>query len=172
MPREVFPLAAIGGALVNAAFQFVILLVAMIVLQQFPLSPRVLWVLPSLVLIVFYGAALALLLAALNVFLRDVQHLVEVALIALFWVSPIVYSYSFFSSLQLGWLNELYLANPVTLAVLGMQRGLWVAGAGDAANWPPDLGIRMLVAIGVSLVLLWVSHRIFRRLEGNFAQEL
>jgi ABC-2 type transport system permease protein len=123
-------------------------------------------------LVLVFGAALALLLSAINVYLRDVQHLVEVALIALFWVSPIVYSFSFLTTLNLGWLAELYLANPVTLAVLAMQRGLWVGGAGDAANWPADLGIRMLVASAACLLLLWISHRVFRRLQGDFAQEL
>jgi len=51
--------------------------------------------LPGLSLVVVFGSALGLLLSALNVYLRDVQHLVEVVLIALFWVSPIVYSYGF-----------------------------------------------------------------------------
>jgi ABC-2 type transport system permease protein len=135
-------------------------------------TARVLWVVPALGLVLVFGTALALLLSALNVFLRDVQHLVGVILIALFWLSPIVYSYSFLSSLGLGWLTELYLANPVTLAVLGMQRGLWVAGIPHPENWPPDLALRMLIAGLVCLVLLWISHRVFRRLQGDFAQEL
>ncbi|MCU1416634.1 MAG: rfbA2 [Schumannella sp.] len=172
LPREIFPLASVGGAVVNFGFQFVVLLAAMAISGEFPLTLRALWVLPGLALVLVFGAALAILLSALNVYLRDVQHLVEVVLIALFWLSPIVYSYSFLESLNLGWLTELYLANPVTLAVLAMQRGLWVAGAADPANWPADLGIRSLVAGAVCLVLLWVSHRVFRRLQGDFAQEL
>ncbi|MBW8872757.1 MAG: ABC transporter permease [Leifsonia sp.] len=170
--REIFPLASVGGALVNVGYQLVILLGAMVVLREFPLTVRVLWVLPGLALVVVFGAALGLLLSAVNVYLRDVQHLVEVVLLALFWVSPIVYSYGFVTNLHLGWLGELYLANPVTLAVLDMQRGLWVAGAAKVGNWPADLGIRSLVALAVCLVLLWASHLVFRRLQGDFAQEL
>lgn len=172
LPREIFPLASVGGALVNAGFQFVVLLAAMAVLGEFPLTARAAWFLPGIGLVIVFGTALALLLSALNVFLRDVQHLIGVVLLAMFWLSPIVYSYRFLTSLNLGWLTELYLANPVTLAVLAMQRGLWVAGAGDPANWPPDLGVRILVAGVVCLALLWVSHRVFRRLQGDFAQEL
>jgi ABC-2 type transport system permease protein len=56
--------------------------------------------------------------------------------------------------------------------VLGLQRGLWSAGAYDPANWPPDLALRMLIAFAVTLVLLWLSQRVFARLQGNFAQEL
>lgn len=172
LPREIFPLASVGGALVNVGFQLIVLLAAMGILGQFPTTVRVLWVLPAFALVLVFGTALALLLSAVNVYLRDVQHLVGVVLIALFWLSPIVYSYSFLSSLKLGWLTELYLANPVTLAVLGMQRGLWVAGIPFPENWPPDLALRMLIAGAACLVLLWVSHRVFRRLQGDFAQEL
>ncbi len=146
LPREIFPLASVGGAIVNVGFQFAILLAAMGILREFPTTARVLWVLPALGLVLVFGTALALLLSALNVYFRDVQHLVGVVLIALFWLSPIVYSYSFLDSLKLGWLTELYLANPVTLAVLGMQRGLWVAGIASPENWPPDLAVRMLLA--------------------------
>jgi ABC-2 type transport system permease protein len=108
------------------------------------------------------------------VYFRDIQHLVEVGLIVLFWLSPIVYSFSFVDSLlaEIPVLRELYLANPITLGVLGLQRGLWVAGAEDGANWPPDLGWRILIAFTVSLVVLWLSQRLFARLQGNFAQEL
>ena len=38
--------------------------------------------------------ALAFLLSALNVYLRDVQYLVEIVLMVLFWTTPIVYSWA------------------------------------------------------------------------------
>lgn len=174
LPREIFPLAAVGGALFNLIPQLLILVAAMILLGEFPLTPQALWAIPSLLLIILFGAALAILLSAVNVYFRDIQHLVEVALVVLFWASPIVYSYSFVATLGADQpvLLELYLANPVTLAVLGMQRGLWEAGAALPENWPPELGLRMLIAFAVSLVLLWVSQRVFARLQGNFAQEM
>jgi ABC-2 type transport system permease protein len=172
LPREIFPLAAVGGALVNLGIQFVVLLSAMIAVGQFPLTWRALWVIPSLALIVTFCAAIALLLSALNVYLRDIQHLVEVVLIVAFWTSPIVYAYSFVSNLSLGWALQIYLLNPITLGALGMQRALWVAGADLPRSFPSELGPRILVALLISAVLLWISHRVFQKLQGNFAQEL
>jgi len=172
LPREIFPLAAVGSALVNLGIQFIVLLAAMIAIGQFPLSWGALWLFPSLLLIVTFSSAIGLLLSAVNVYLRDIQHLVEVVLIVAFWTSPIVYAYSFVSTLQLGWLLQVYLLNPITLGVLGMQRALWVAGAGVPGAFPPHLGQRILIAFVISAVLLWVSHRIFQKLQGNFAQEL
>ena len=49
----------------------------------------------SVLLILTFATALALVLSALNVYLRDVQHLIEILLLVLFWASPIVYSMGF-----------------------------------------------------------------------------
>ena len=88
-----------------------------------------------------------------------------------FWLSPIVYAWSFVhDALHSQLLNELYLANPVTLAVLAFQRGIWVAGAG--VPQPADLGVRILIAIAIGIPLLWLCQRVFARLQSNFAQEL
>lgn len=175
VPREVFPLSSVGGALFNFAMQFVILIAATLVLGQFPLTVDILYAPISFLLLVIFGTATAMLLSALNVYLRDIEHLVEVAVIVFFWASPIVYSFSFVHRLLAGtWLEQAYLANPITVAILGMQKAFWVAGAtqADAVNWPPDLAIRLLVMILIGLLALWLSQRIFSRLQGNFAQEL
>lgn len=173
LPREIFPLSSVGGSLFNFGVQFVVLLAAMLVLGQFPLTPSALLAIPAMVLVLLFSTAIGLALAALNVYLRDIQHLVEVVLVVLFWASPIVYSYSFVhQALGGNWLEQLYLANPVTVGVLAMQQALWTAGADNPANFPPDLGIRILIWIALSALLLWLAQRIFSRLQGNFAQEL
>ncbi|NTW41630.1 MAG: ABC transporter permease, partial [Cellulomonadaceae bacterium] len=171
VPREVFPLSTVGGATFNFAVQLAVLLLATIALGQPPLSPRILYVPAAVLLILLVGTAAALVLSAVNVYLRDIQHLVEIVIMVLFWASPIVYSFQYVHDyLQGGWLEQLYLANPVTIAVLAFQRGLWMAGP-DAA-FPPGLDQRLAIASVISLVFLWLSQRVFARLEGNFAQEL
>lgn len=175
LPREIFPLSSVGGALFNFAVQFAILLAATAVLGRFPISVDILYAPLSIVVILVFGTAIALFLSAWNVYLRDVQHLVEVAILVLFWASPIVYSFKFVdAALKGNWLEQVYLANPVTLVVLGMQKAIWVAGSHQpgAQNFPPNLEIRLLIALAVSLILLWLGQRVFSRLQGNFAQEL
>ena len=174
LPREIFPLAAVGGALFNFGVQFIVLIVATFVVGRPPLTPYILLAPLAIVLMIVLGTAIALVLSAVNVYLRDVQHILEIVLLVLFWASPILYSAGFVhGALGGSWLEELYLANPVTLAVLGMQRALWVAGSSDPSQyWPPMLGIRMLVALALSLVALYFAQRVFSRLQGNFAQEL
>jgi len=173
VPRELFPLASIGSALFNFVVQMVILVGAILIFARPPLSFALLYLPLGFVTLVAFGTMLGLLLAALNVYLRDIQHLVEVLLIVLFWASPIVYSYQMVHRvLQGGILEQIYLANPVTLVVLAFQKALWAGGINSGVTFPQDIGFRLLAVLGISIVLLWVSQRIFARLEGNFAQEL
>ena len=174
LPREIFPLAAVGGSLFNFVVQFLVLVAATLVLARPPLHAELLYVPVSILLTMVVATALALVLSALNVYLRDVQHLVEIFILIFFWASPIVYSMAFVHEVLGGsWLEELYLANPVTLAVLGMQKAMWVAGSEDPAQyWPPNLEWRILMALVVGVVLLWIGQRVFSRLQSNFAQEL
>jgi ABC-2 type transport system permease protein len=171
LPREVFPLSTVGAASVNFAIQFAVLVTATVVVGSFPWSRHLVYVPMAIALMLVFGTALALLLSAVNVYLRDVQHLIEIVMLILFWASPIVYSYQFVTGfLQGGWLEQLYLSNPVTLAILAFQRGMWAAGADQP--FPAHMPIRMAVAFAFSLALLWAAQRVFARLEGNFAQEL
>lgn len=172
LPREVFPLAAVGGALFNFAIQLGLLLFATLLLGAFPITPELVYFLPGLLVLLIYGTAFGLLLAAVNVYLRDVQYLVEVLLLLLLWASPIVYSWSMVKDV-LGeglWL-EVYTNNPITLGVLAFQRSLWTSGAG-VAEYPGDLMLRLGIAAIIGVLLLLGAQRVFTKLQGNFAQAL
>ncbi len=172
LPREVFPLASVGSALFNFFIQLGILLLATLVLGVFPLQPELLLAIPSILLMLTFATALGLLLSAVNVYLRDIGYLMEVVLLVMMWASPIVYSWSMVKSiLGNSILLEIYTNNPVTLAVLGFQRAFWTGG-NATAEYPDQLLLRIVIAFVASLVLLIISHRVFIRLQGNFAQEL
>ena len=179
LPREIFPLSAVGSALVNFGFQLIVLILGLVFLaSRYPLFSADLLLAPlAIVTLVVFATAIGLLLSALNVYLRDIQHFVEIALIFLFWASPIVYSFTFVHrALQGSLLEQLYLLNPVTVAIIAFQKAIWAAGSTStgvlAQTWPSDLALRLLISLAVSAVILWVSQRIFARLQGNFAQEL
>lgn len=172
LPREVFPLASVGSALFNFGIQLIILLGATIAVGHPPLTVNFLYVIPATLVILIFATAFGLLLAGANVYLRDIQYLVEVIMLILLWASPVVYSWEMVRNfLGTGFLLDVYTNNPVTLAVLGFQRAFWTSGVG-VVDYPADLLPRLLIAIGVGLVLLVAFQRVFSRLEGNFAQEL
>ncbi len=110
LPREVFPLSVVGSSLFNFAIQMVILLSATIAVGRFPTGERWLYFPLSLAVILVYATALALLLSAVNVYLRDVQYLVDVIIMILFWASPIVYAWKQVADHVSGTLADVYLA--------------------------------------------------------------
>ncbi|MEP7018312.1 MAG: ABC transporter permease [Actinomycetota bacterium] len=172
VPREVFPLSVVGSALFNFAIQLGVLIAATAVVGRFPTGGRWLYFVLALAVLIPLSTALALLLSATNVYLRDVQYLVEIMLMIFMWASPIVYSWALVQKAVAGhpWLEQLYLANPMTLVVLGFQKAFWVAG--DGQPFPEHLGRDLVLAFWVSIFLLWFSQRVFARLQSNFAQEL
>jgi len=170
VPREVYPLSVVGAALFNFAIQMVILLGATVLMGDFPTGRRWAYFVLAFAVLVVWSTAVGLLLAAVNVYLRDVQYLIEILIMIFMWASPILYAWKFVEGTVRGFWLDLYLANPMTLVVLGFQRALWVAGSGEL--FPGNLAQLLLIALAVSVLALWVCQRVFARLQSNFAQEL
>lgn len=175
LPREIFPLSAVGSALFNFSIQLLILLPAALLTSGLSLNGRLLYLPASIAIVVIWGSALAFLLSAANVYLRDIQYLVEVGLIIGFWLSPIVYSYKMVASVFPTWATELYLANPVTLAVMALQKVTWKAGevvTDGIPNYPGHLAPRVVLVLIIGTAFLALSQRLFDRMQANFAQEI
>jgi ABC-2 type transport system permease protein len=177
LPREVFPLSAVGSALVNFGIQSIVLIGGIAFFSHFAWSPTVLLAPLAILTILVFASALAMLLAAVNVYMRDTQHFVEIYVAVFFWVSPIVYPFTYVKkALGNSWMVEAYLANPVTISIIGAQKALWSAGSSATGQlgqiWPPDMELRLLFWLLVSALFFWFAQRVFSRLQGNFAQEI
>ncbi|MBF4633319.1 ABC transporter permease [Agreia pratensis] len=170
LPREIFPLSAVGSAIFNFLIQLLILVVAAFLYGTLTFGPHLLYGVAAFVVVLIYSTAVGILLAALNVYLRDVQYLVEVLLMLFMWGTPILYHWSFATSHMPAWLAEVYLNNPITLAVIGFQEAFWAPGSG--AEHVPMLATRLVIAAVIGVVGFLIAQRVFARLQGNFAQEL
>jgi len=174
-PREVLPLASVGAALVHFFLQLVVLIVALVITRH-PVGWAEITLLPwALFDLILLASGLALLLAVANVYMRDIAHFVELALMAWFWITPIVYAFP-----QLGHALHghtiIALMNPVTPIVVTFQRALY----GDFGH-PPVLPQNLLfgwyfrnlifVTLG-AFAIAAIALRVFGRLEGNMAEEL
>ena len=187
-PREILPLAAVGAGLVHFALQVVVLF-GVLVAFRYDFWGANLMLLPvAFVALVLFAVAMSLLLSAANVYLRDVQHLLEVFLLLWFWLTPIVYpvnlaldALSKYQPLGVK-LSTVYLLNPVTNVVLGFQRAIYkrtvVRGADGRrvealyqAGYGGYVG-RLVAVIVCSSALIWLAQRLFARAQGNFAQEI
>ena len=90
-PRSTMPLTAVISALVAFCFDFVVLMVLIIVTVGVP-SAEILWMPIILVVLLVFSFGLALLLSGATVFLRDLGELIS--LVMRLWIlgTPIVYS--------------------------------------------------------------------------------
>jgi ABC-2 type transport system permease protein len=195
-PREILALSQVGTAICYFFFQTCILIVFLAAFRVLPAFHYIPILLLALVCDITFSAALAIFLSAVNVYLRDVQHFVEVLLVALFFSPPIVYSFADLSK-QLHdhtWFRLIYEANPLAWIVLSFQRCLFggvippsgkiVKNASLVVNgrlqpyhvlpsWGAMTYVEGLSAVLVaSVLMLLIAMLVFGRVEGNFAEEL
>jgi ABC-2 type transport system permease protein len=194
-PREILVIAAIGSAVVHFVLQFAVLVVVLAAARwdvgwgYVPLVPV------AFAVTVVLAVGLGLLLSGLNAYARDTQHLLELALLAWFWMTPIVYPFSLVYE-QSGFVRTAFMANPVTAATLVMQRAVYNISAYSSARdattsadvpqlerlgsvssvLPPwhfgDYALYLGYAAALGAVLLVAGFLVFGRLEPDFAEEL
>lgn len=179
-PLNVLPLTPVGFNLIHFGLQLVVLLFVMLVtgFTHF-LSPALLLVVPAAAVATLFTVALSFLVAALNVRYRDTKHLVEVLLMAGFWLNPIVYSISLVKPHLQGWREFVYYLNPMAGVVVSMQRALYADDvrlpSGEQVLADPGYVYYLeTLALGaaVSALVLWLGLSIYRRLAADFAEEL
>jgi len=179
-PREILPFASVGAAGVDFVLQGVVLLLFMVVFRYNFFGLNVLLLPLSMVALVTFTVALTMWVASLNVRYRDTQHLLNLALLTWFWLTPVVYPSAFvweeLAKRAPIW-KFLYLANPMADIVMGFQRALYreVSPGGNPVLAPVSLGwlALLLTAVTVgSLVLLGLAWRTFFHMSGDFAEEL
>jgi ABC-2 type transport system permease protein len=174
--RELLPLATTGTAIVNFGFQAVVLVAAFAITGEWPRLADLPFIVPALLIVILLGLACGMLLGALNVYVRDVQFIVEVGLLLLFWLSPILYGWwtvqeTFAAKGLPDWAFDLYMANPLATAVVAFQQGAW-PGTPPLEYFDSVWALRLWGTVAVCLVLVWLAQRIFNRLQENFAAEL
>jgi len=163
-PRIILPLAAVLSNLVHFALSLLVLAVALPLLG---VSPGIAWLhLPWLIALQFlFCLGISLGLSALNVFFRDVEHLVPIALMSWFFVTPVIYS----ADLVLGnqtlpdWVAPVFFANPMTALLTWYRHAFLGDPLPTVALWPGLLGVFVVFLLGAL---------IFTRLEPRFADEL
>lgn len=159
-PREILPLAAVGGSFVDLVPGLAILLAVAAALGSAPTLAWLAVAAPLLVLAVF-AAAVGFAFSAVNVYYRDVRHALPFALQLGLFASPVVYP---LSAVPERWRDLYAVANPVAAAVDGLRR-IVLHGV------LPRPGLT-LAALGWSLLLAVAGYVLFKRLERGFSDRV
>lgn len=178
-PLLVLPLSAVGFSAVHFALQLAVLFVVMLGFGYNLLGPELLLLIPAGAVALLFTVALSVLVSALNVRYRDTQHLLDVALLAWFWINPMVYAFGLIQNRLNEW-TWVYMLNPMAVVVTTFQRAIYDPPEGNSTGSAPilaDLGYRfylehLAIAGLISLAVLWLGLRVFRRLQADFAEDL
>ncbi|WP_237241824.1 ABC transporter permease [Rothia nasimurium] len=179
LPRELFSVSTIWVALIHFVPQIVVLLIACFFAGWSPDLKQLGAALVAMVIIMIFSAGLGLIFGVANVFFRDSENIVDMLLMVATWFSPVLYSWTMVRDTLYSWVITVYLMNPLTVAVELFHYAFWIPTLSEEAlalptsQIPPHLlTLWVPVALGVSLVTLFLGDLLFRKLEGNFAQEL
>lgn len=169
-PRVILPLSATLANLVNYLLTLIVqfpVVAVMMYLDHQPVSGQ-LWAFPLVVAFhLCFNLGLAMLMASINVYLRDLQHLVGVLLSAWFFVTPVMYNLSFVEHFADKYpvATSLFMLNPLAV-IITAYRAVTLAGVSVPMTWPT------WTAIAISIALFFGGHATFKRLQRNFADLL
>ena len=172
LPRELFPVSSTIVAFVNFLPQLLVTIVVCMFVGWHPEPLQLVGILVGLVIIAVLATGLGMLFGAVNVSFRDSQNFVELIVLIVTWASPVLYPWTTVRNAAPDWLLQVYLSNPITVAVELFHSGLWFPTTSGAPELPPDLFLRAALGLAISLAVLALGQLVFRRLEGRFAQDL
>ena len=160
-PRSVIPVSIVISKLVNffisLVFVFAVLIICghgidIVSLSALPLA---------IVCILMFTLGLTLVLAAANVFMRDIQYLITVLLMMWIWLTPIMYVQDFVDS---DFMQYLLNINPLTYLISLFQ---------DSLYWKvfPDFST-IGICVVESVLMLVIGLAVYNKYSSDFAEVL
>jgi ABC-type polysaccharide/polyol phosphate export permease len=156
-PLQIFPLSSVIAAFIPHLIGFTLFLAIFFIVQGQASVSQLLALGIILGLQLAATTGIALLLASLTVYLRDVLQILSVALMVLFYTAPIIYPMEMVPEAYRNWIR----LNPFTpFAEAYHAIVLW-------GEWPePGVFFHLIV---FTLVCLYFGRRVFRHLQAGFA---
>ena len=158
--RWVFPVQKVLSAMMNFGFSLIAVVVVMLFFQVVP-TWHIIWMIPTLLLLMLFCVGISLLIGAAAVFFRDMIHLWSVALTAWTYLTPVFWDLSLLTNAgapQLViWVVK---ANPM-YNYLEMMRCAIVYQSNPSTTV-------ILLAVFWALVTLAIGYFVFRKTEHKF----
>lgn len=155
-PREIFPLVCILSKTVDFILAAVVLVLFMI-FYKIPVNINLLWVFPIFAIQLIFTLGLSFFTSALNLFYRDIQYLMNLVLLLWFYLTPVIYPVEMVPDKY----RFIFQLNPMSV-LINAYRQVILGGS------LPKLS-SLVIAVGVSLIFFVLGYRVFKKLEGLFA---
>lgn len=158
-PREVVPISYVTSSFVNMLLCEIIV-IAVSIFSGVPFNVLGYLCLPLVMLVEYlFALGITMIISAIDVYFRDLEHILGVVAMAWMFVTPIMYDSSIVADSR--WF-ALYKLNPMYIIVTAYRDILY-------AGKVPQLK-ELAIMLGISIVLLWLGFRIFGRLKRRFSE--
>ncbi len=159
-PRQILPVVSVTVNFVNMLISFLIIYSVLLV-SGWGIDMRLqLWLIPIMLIEYILTLGLSLMFAAIEVYFRDIEHIMSVIMMIWMYVTPMFYSLEIVPN----HLKRFFYFNPM-LYVIGMyQRVLYYKEL-------PGFDYMVRAAL-ISVCLLVIGWIVFHKLEKRFAEEL
>lgn len=166
-PRLILPISMSLANAVNFLLTLVVLAIYLVLEPGIHFQgAALLWLPAAIAAQCALCLGLALAVSTANVFFRDTEHIVGIASLAWFFLTPVFYPRQMQTDIlvnKLGWPEWTAFLNPMTGIVDAYRQALLGCGA-----WPAGI----MVSFGVSLAVLAVGLAVFQGNEGKFGDVL
>lgn len=158
-PRLIIPMSVVNGAFMNMIFSMIVVFAALI-FSGIGVSKYVILLPVIMILEYLLALGLALIVSALNVYFRDLEHILGIVIMAWMYATPIVYGVDMVPEN----LRHIFNLNPMTPIVTAFRSILYYQTMPDLSN----MGIILAWSIGFIIA----GYFIFQKLQRNFVEEL
>lgn len=167
IPRWIIVLSSSVSALINLALNLIIVAVFMAV-NGVDVSGTVLWFPVILVEIYVFALGVSLFLAAAFVKYRDISHIWEIIMQALFYLTPILYPVSVITNVSF---QQLLLINPMAQAIQDARNVLVTTETTTIAEVFHSSAAR-LIPLAASIIILALGVLYFKKEAKYFAENI
>lgn len=159
-PREVLPISVVTTNFVNMLLCFIVIF-AVIIISGTPLNPvALLCLIPVWIVEYILALGMAFLTSAVTVYMRDMEHILGIVVMAWQYLTPVLYSYEIIPERY----RVLFNLNPMTHVINAYRTILYEHSV-------PDLST-LLSALIMGIAVLIVGWIVFSKLKKRFAEEL
>jgi len=154
IPREIIPLSITLANFVNFLFGFIVMLPVFIVFNTEII--KYLFLLPLIMFLhLSFTLGVSILFSIINVYFKDLPHLLNIGVMFLFWVTPIFYPLEIVPQ-SYRWI---IFANPAVCYVLIYRALLYGASGGEIYMW--------LFSVGFAFISLITGYTLFVKKEAD-----
>lgn len=158
-PRLVLPIAVTSAAFMNMVFSMLVVFVALVI-SGIGISWHIVYLPVIMILEYFFALGMAFIFSALNVYFRDLEHILGIVTMAWFYLTPIVYTVDMVPEQFLGW----FYVNPMT-HIMDAYRAILYYHQVPEFN---TLGSIVVFSVGCIVV----GYGLFQKLQRHFVEEL